>query len=54
MLKDIILDKRSPLKEVEEKIMRNFDAYADDRGIDIFRNVLSGQEIKNFGEPIYA
>lgn len=41
MVKKIIDGKENPLKEMPEHIIRHFDAYPDDRGIDLFRSILS-------------
>ncbi|MFC1540563.1 cytidylyltransferase domain-containing protein [Candidatus Margulisiibacteriota bacterium] len=42
MLHKTILGQESPLKYIQEGLIREYDKYADDRGIDVLRDVLSG------------
>ncbi|MBF0385367.1 MAG: hypothetical protein HQL27_05800 [Candidatus Omnitrophica bacterium] len=41
MISSIIAGKEDPLKEIPESLLREYDEYSDDRGIDIFREVIS-------------
>ncbi|MFA6549594.1 MAG: glycosyltransferase family protein [Candidatus Margulisiibacteriota bacterium] len=41
MISSVIDGSKSPLKDIPDNILREYDEYSDDRGIDIFRNVLS-------------
>lgn len=42
MVSRIIRDKDSGIKCIPESLIRQYDEFADDRGIDIFRRILSG------------
>jgi len=45
MIHRIVIGKESPRKDIPERLLREFDEYADDRGIDLFRDILSGSEV---------
>lgn len=42
MIHRIVAGEESPHKNIPERLIRRFDEYADDRGIDLFRDILSG------------
>lgn len=42
MIRGIIKGEKAPSKNIPEALLREFDEYPDDRGIDLFRNILSG------------
>lgn len=42
MVNRIISGQESPLRDIPEHILRAFDEYPDDRGIDLCRDILSG------------
>ena len=39
---EIINGKQSPLNEISQDILREYDEFQDDRGIDRFREILLG------------
>lgn len=41
MIHAIAASKKSPSKDIPERLLREFDEYPDDRGIDLFRDILS-------------
>ena len=41
MIKKIIYENYSPRKNIPDSLMREYDHYEDDRGIDIFREILA-------------
>lgn len=43
MIHEIVAGNDSPLNSIPKEIIRNYDAYSDDRGIDVLRGLLSGQ-----------
>lgn len=44
MIHKIVMEQEFPHKNIPEKLLREFDEYADDRGIDLFRDILSGSK----------
>jgi len=44
MIGKIIREEENPKNCIPDDLLRSFDAYADDRGIDIFRNIIVGKE----------
>ncbi|MFC1621641.1 cytidylyltransferase domain-containing protein, partial [Candidatus Omnitrophota bacterium] len=54
MVQKIIAGTESPLKSIPETMLRDLDAYSDDRGIDLFRSILSGDRQKSVGIIIQA
>lgn len=42
-VKEIVRNNVRPSSEISEEMLRSFDAYPDDRGIDIFRRILCAQ-----------
>ncbi len=54
MLQKIIDGSENPIKGIPEYILRAYDAYPDDRGIDLLRNILSGGADKRIGIIIQA
>lgn len=46
MIQKIIKGAEKPLENIPEDMLRNYDAYPDDRGIDLFRDILSGKAKK--------
>jgi len=47
MIGRIVSGAESPMKDIPEKLLREFDEYPDDRGIDIFRDLLSNRMTTN-------
>ena len=43
MVEKILEGRESPRRAIPEKLLRGYDAYDDDRGLDIFRDVLTGK-----------
>jgi len=54
MITKILSNEESPIRDIPEGIKRSFDTYSDDRGIDIFRSILSGEAQKKIGIVIQA
>ncbi|MFH1846199.1 MAG: hypothetical protein ABH869_01435 [Candidatus Omnitrophota bacterium] len=55
MVERIIANEDSPIKDIPERLLRSFDTFEDDRGIDMFRSVLAGETetVKCVKEKIY-
>lgn len=45
MVKNIIDENENPIKSISESLLREFDAFGDDCGIDRFRNVLAREQV---------
>ncbi len=45
MVENIIAENESPIKSIPESLLREFDAFGDDCGIDRFRNVLVREQV---------
>ncbi|MFC1510869.1 hypothetical protein ACFL5U_00580 [Candidatus Margulisiibacteriota bacterium] len=43
MVERILSGEEDPLGSIPQSLLREFDAYPDDRGIDLFRSILSGE-----------
>jgi hypothetical protein len=43
MIQEVIKGGASPLKDISPELLRRYDHYGDDRGIDLFRTILSGE-----------
>jgi polysaccharide biosynthesis PFTS motif protein len=43
MVHKIIIGEESPQRDISEDLLRDFDEYPDERGIDLFRDIFSGQ-----------
>ena len=54
MARKIVNGEEDVLKKIPADILRGLDAYEDDRGIDIFRRVLSGDVKKKVGVIVQA
>ena len=54
MISRIIRGIESPIKNIPDDILRLYDAYSDDRGIDLFRDILSGKAKKRVGIIVQA
>lgn len=46
MIQRILKGIDNPLKDIPEQLLRAYDAYPDDRGIDLFRDILSGSKVE--------
>lgn len=54
MARKILSGADSPLKDIPEDMLRGLDKYPDDRGIDLFRDILLGKTQKRTGIIIQA
>ncbi|MDP8230772.1 MAG: glycosyltransferase family protein [Candidatus Gorgyraea atricola] len=54
MIQKILIGKENPLKNIPEGTLRAFDEYQDERGIDLFRDILSGKTRRRVGVIIQA
>jgi spore coat polysaccharide biosynthesis protein SpsF len=54
MIQKIISGAQHPLRDIPDSIIRAYDAYPDDRGIDLFRSILSDGPQKRVGVIIQA
>ncbi|MFA6548424.1 MAG: glycosyltransferase family protein [Candidatus Margulisiibacteriota bacterium] len=44
MIHDVVAGFASPLKDIPDNLLREYDEYPDDRGIEVFRDVLSNKK----------
>ena len=47
MIEAIVREKESPIKDIPQDIIRQFDEFPDDRGIELFREILRGKRRKD-------
>ncbi len=54
MIKKIISGKEHPLNDIPEDVLRDYDAFSDDRGIDRLRNIIAGEPTEKIGIIVQA